>query len=311
MYSSTVISELYQKLQPSHPLAERAKNKGIEIFVSSDFLDFKSSEKTLRVSHRHSIYFQDVIDNFQFYFSSVVPEKIDGMLFVDFSSPRFHYIDQFELMPIYVPSFSEPFRTLTQYLEFSRIHEGSVVLDIGAYSGLSSIFFKEKVGDSGMVIAIEADEFNLQAMARNFDLYKKITKRDIVGIFGAIWSHNDGISFSAEGNMGSSACDIVGSGRGKVNLINSFTLSRIADSLNLSRVDFVKCDIEGGEIEMLADSYFFRHYKPRIIIECHNLPSGGDSVAPCIRLLDSIGYKSNVVSQDGYPLPLIQAVHSQ
>lgn len=178
------------------------------------------------------------------------------------------------------------------------------MIDLGAYSGLTSILFKEKVGSLGRVIALDADKQNIEACNKNFSLYKKLTSNNIDLVFGAIWNHCNGLSFSSEGNMGSSAVEIVGN-RGQTEQVRSFTLSKIAKYANLDYIDFIKCDIEGAEAVIFEDGDFFNSYRPRIIIETH-LVSGEETTEKCIRDLSKYGYICKRIIQEGVGLPLLE-----
>jgi hypothetical protein len=82
----------------------------------------------------------DIIDSFEYYYNSVFPiDDFNGNLVVDFSNPKYHEVVGFESQPIIFPSLAEPIITTTQYLDFADLQNDSVVIDLGAYSGLTSI----------------------------------------------------------------------------------------------------------------------------------------------------------------------------
>ena len=68
----------------------------------------------------------------------------------------------------------------------------------------------------------------------------------------AVWSHNEGVLFSHEGAMGSSAVAITGGNRGLERLVPGIRLQDFFTEHKLSHVDFVKIDIEGCEIRKLS-----------------------------------------------------------
>lgn len=207
-------------------------------------------------------------------------------------------------MPVFFPAFAEPLQTTTQYLEFAKLSPGSVVLDLGAYSGLTSIIFKRAVGHQGFVIAIEADSTNFDSVKRNINLYETIVghRGGIRLVKGAIWSHSNGLNFSSESNMGSSASTILGNHRGVVDFVPSYTLSDISKDLN--NVDFMKVDIEGAEIEVLRDSEFILRFLPKIIVETH-IVGNQMSTQAVLDLLEPLGYRCILCTQDGVELPLL------
>lgn len=282
-----------------------ARSKRVSITSGSDYIDFSNENRVIRLSKEHWFYGSDLLNSYEYYFNSVKPLKKNSTELVDFSTPRFHEVNGFDLMPVFFPSFCEPMSTTDQYLNFAKLHEGSTVIDLGAYSGLTSILFKELVGESGKVIAVDADSINLDSIKKNFNLYEKITGKTIDILNGAIWNHCDGLNFSSEGNMGSSATDIVGDLRGKNNIIKSYTLSKLAEIYNLEDIHFIKCDIEGAERVIFEDVHFFKNFKPRIIIECHFVDELDTSVK-CIEDLTKYGYTCKHIEQHGVSLPLLE-----
>jgi FkbM family methyltransferase len=252
------------------------------------------------------IYVPEIINHFNYYFSSVSNVKSGDKNIVDYSYPRYHDVVGFDLHPIMFPSFAEPVDTTTQYMDFAGLREGMTVIDLGAYSGLTSIIFQEAVGKSGRVVAIDADEQNIECIIKNFRLYEKIRNVKIDLIAGAVWDNNDGLEFSSEGNMGASAASIVGGkNRGRVRRVPSFTLSKIAELSAFDRVDFIKCDVEGAESVVFNDGEFFKRHRPRLIIETHKV-GDGTTTQKCISDLTAYGYAcEEIVQAGGSDTPLL------
>lgn len=298
------IDELYQHL--NHPIANLAEQKNIQIKATAHYLDFILEQKIIRIALKHFVYSGDIIGSFEYYFTAVQPLVFNGYQLVDYSIPKYHNVVGFDLMPVFFPSFSEPVLTTQQYLNFANLKSGSTVFDLGAYSGLTSIMFKELVGKFGSVIALDADEQNILALRENLELYKKITGNEIDLVYGAIWNHNDGLSFSSEGNMGASASALVGTHRGNNMLVKSLTLSHLAEITKVNSVDFIKCDVEGAEAVIFEDAMFFTKYSPRIILETHNIGNNGTTAAKCIADLEKFGYVCKQIHQSGVALPLIE-----
>ena len=300
-----MLSHLYEYFQD--PLNNLAQQHGIEIRASSRSLDFIQGTNIIRISHDHLIYGEGIIQSFQHYFSAVESQPMDGIYnLVDYSTSRYQTVNGFGLMPIYFPSFVEPMSTTHAYLDFARILPGSTVLDLGAYAGQTSIIFKELTGPYGRVVALDADPMNIRAIRKNFSLYSVIRNHHIDLVYGAIWSHSRGITFSSENNMGSCAAEIVGldTGRGQDVAVPSFTLSSLAERVDLRSVDFIKCDVEGAELQVFEDADFFQRFRPRILVETHKV-NGLGSADQCVQLLSSYGYHCRVVQPHimaGFPL---------
>jgi FkbM family methyltransferase len=245
-----------------------------------------------------------MLSNFDYYFEGVIPSKQGKKEIVDYSKPAWHDVKNFDLMPIYFNSMSEPTKTINAYVELSEISEGSVVIDLGAYSALTSIIFDQRVGQTGLVVAIEADRENYLTCVKNSSLYEKITKKKIHLVNAAIWRDTNGIIFSSEGTMGSSVVDIIGNDRAENIFVNTVTLMSLANDFKLERVDFIKCDIEGAESVALNAPDFFNKYKPRIVIECH-IVDGVSTEYSCRSFMENFGYTCTLKDQEGYPLKLL------
>lgn len=289
-----------------HFLKIKAKKNKLSIKSGKHYYEFHSNNgKVIRLNKRHLIYGKDIIDSFDYYFSAVEPLLVGSIRLVDYSLPKYHDVVGFDKHPIYFPSLAEPILTTHQYLGFANINDSDIVLDLGAYSGLTSIIFKEKVGKNGKVIAIDADEQNSRAIRKNFSLYQKITGNNIDFLNKAVWIHDKVLKFSHEGNMGSSASEIVGDYRGDVTFVPCIKLSLIANLYELKKVNFIKCDVEGAESVIFEDRDFFKKYLPRIIVETH-LIDNVETTEKVISDLSKYGYTFKKIIQTGVTLPLLE-----
>lgn len=293
-------------------LADETALSGLKIKSWPNCIDIidEASARMIRVNRANSVYVLDMINSFDYYFSSAAPISIQskGKRYkaVDFSTPRFHQVDGFLDFPLMCPSLTEPYITAQQYLDFAELTEGMVAIDLGSYSGLTSIAFSKAVGATGKVIALEPDPVNYEAAQTNIAYHTRINNLDNIVLMHAAASSKKGVlSFSSEGAMGSADASLVGNYRGKLVEVESLGLADIVEVNQLERVDFVKMDIEGSEEQVLAASEdFFRRFKPRIIIEPH-LVNKVLSDKTISAILQSYGYKCENISQHGVLSPLV------
>lgn len=278
--------------------------RGIKITKSKGLIRVLKKNKEIRLRASHLIYLGDILSNFDYYFSGVIPSKEGKKEIIDYSKSAWHDVQNFDLMPVYFNSFSEPMTTTNQYIKFFEISEGSVIIDLGAYSALTSIIFDQRVGQTGLVIAIEADRENYLTCVKNLSLYEKITKKKIHLVNAAIWRDTNGIMFSSEGSMASSAVDIVGNDRAENIFVNTVTLMSLVNDFKLERVDFIKCDIEGAESVALNAPDFFNKYKPIVVMELHFI-DGVSTEYSCRSFMENFGYICTLKDQEGYPLKLL------
>ena len=209
------------------------------------------------------------------------------------------------------PSLAEPIGTTQQYIEFAKLSEKSVAIDLGAYSGLASMLFDMEISKNnknaeGKVVAVDADLKNVECIKYNLSEYKKCTGKHIEYINAAVSSFDGTVGFCCDGCLGAAIIKFVGA-RGSVSKIPCVKLSTIAKKYNLKRVDFIKCDIEGAEVDVFNDREFFEKYSPRMIVECHRLSNGltTDTVVKCLK---KVGYSCKEVEQIGFDLPLLECV---
>ena len=243
----------------------------MEIRLLSHGMDFHRGQDCIRISHPHLIYAQGIIDHFDLYHSAVESTRTASVNLVDYSRPAHHRVRGWPLMPLHAPSFLEPITTTLDYLPALALRQGDHVLDLGSYAGQTAIIFAQHVGPMGRVQPVDADPVNIASQQINFDLYARLAGQAITPIHAAVWSHDQGLEFSCEGNMGSSAVELVGHNRGLDRVrVDSLRLSSLARRAGLGRVDVIKCDIEGAETEIFADAEFFNSYRPRtIMVETH------------------------------------------
>jgi FkbM family methyltransferase len=300
-----LIISIYSSIFSNSIIVANAKNNNINVKFYKSSIDFQSQNKIIRINNKHIVYSMDIVNSFDYYYNSVVSvDDFNGNFLVDFSTPKFHEVVGFTSQPIIFPSLAEPLVTTIQYLDFADLQMDSVVIDLGAYSGLTSILFKQKCGN-GEVIAVDADERNLMCISKNLKLFNTISGLEIKLLNGAVWNHNEGLFFSNEGNMGSSAVSIIGERIvDSKKFVNSYKLIDIVNKFGLKKVDFIKCDVEGAEAVIFNDDEFFNKFKPRIIVEPHFV-DGQITTSKVEDTLRNYGYKFNLIEQHGVALPLL------
>ena len=94
-----------------HSLADAASSRGLEVWLTAEHFDVCDGSRVVRLNNRHLVYARDIVDSFDYYFGAVEPRKTCGIEIVDYSSPRYHDVKGFDLMPVLFPSLSEPIVT--------------------------------------------------------------------------------------------------------------------------------------------------------------------------------------------------------
>jgi FkbM family methyltransferase len=259
---------------------EMARAKGLRLQNGGDHYAFSDGHRTLRVAPAHLNYYQTIVEQFHTYVDAV-----EGNV-VDFSTPRWFTLKQ-SRKEIYLNSFSEGDALAELYLAHSGLAEGGVALDIGANCGMISVFLAERV-KSGTVVALEPDPANYAALLKNAQRHGG----NIRPVNAAIWKEEGAVSFRADGTMGAAI-----SNRGHIS-VPAITLMSAARGL--PRIDFVKMDVEGAEMEVIPyATEFLRSFPARWVIEVHDKIRGLDILS---RVFTECGYEVTVLAKDPAPL---------
>ena len=182
--------------------------------------------------------------------------------------------------------------------DFSMVPRDGVVMDVGGNIGAVAIYLAAKVGSAGRVIAYEPDERNLTVFRRNLEANGSPAQVQLVP--KGISDHEGVLEFYSGGNYTSSfqKTDYVQREVEKYNVVRIpvTTLDAEAARLNLTRLDFVKMDIEGSEVAALQGAQAtLRRFHPPILVETH-IVNGQSTAAEVEKLLTQCGYR-NIVRQ--------------
>jgi FkbM family methyltransferase len=259
------------------------------------YLALRKGQRELRLSISHNNYIDDAAQRLDYYLDAIVPESVGGKEVGDFTTPRLHRIRGVEEQFLFT-SFPEGLDTANAYFEAFHIQPGDVVIDAGAYCGLTAYLFSKAVGPTGTVVAIEADPRNYEALRANLD---RLEAPNIIPIHAAVWREKGVVDFASEGNMGSAVLEVSPTKPHRVS-VPSLTLSDICAQLSLTRVDHVKMDIEGAEYEVIpASGKFIETYRPDFLIEMHLEKDGGVNVEKLRKYFSELRYDMRTVPQPG------------
>jgi FkbM family methyltransferase len=173
------------------------------------------------------------------------------------------------------------------YFLNTRIKPGSIIIDIGANLGYFSRLFAEWTGPGGQVHAVEPVKEMRTQLTRNTQNLQQVTIYPF-----ALGKEEKSILL---GNDSRRMLGYMASGRHSVlkegeDAIDTFPAEMKRGSVlfrDLTRIDLIKCDVEGHEYPILEDMReLIDVHKPDILLE-----SSGVSRTKCFELLTSLGYR--------------------
>jgi FkbM family methyltransferase len=261
-----------------------------------------SGDRTVLVASRHYPYVQDILEDFDYHFDAVGNQLIDGKRTVDYSCPVEHVLKP-SGRPFFFTSFPESDATTSLYLEHARLSPGDIVFDVGAYCGATSHSFSHAVGPQGRVFAFEPDANNFEALQKNLARHEL---SNVTPIAKGLWSETTTLMFQSEGNLGSAVSSTAGR-KTSLAMIPVISLDDAIEETEISRLDFVKIDIEGAEVAVLKHAVsFWTRFHPDFMIEPH-MVDGRVCTDEVCRILAGHGYRCEIIPQAGLHLPLIFA----
>ena len=241
-------------------------------------------------------YGYDMVEWFDHYFNSVEPNPHfngDEMV-ADFTGFKVHILAGSRARFAF-PSLPEPEIIAQSYLKAVPLEEGNVVLDLGAYAGVSAWTFSKAVGRTGRVISVEPDPANWKCLVSNIEAHRMF---NVTPVHVAVWTHDGMEDFQADGSLGAGFCWAMDRTYAKIP-VQVRRLESIVRACSLDRIDLIKMDIEGAELAVLQDSVdLLSLYRPKLIVEPHRI-HGFWITQHVIDLLKSMDYKVEMLDQDG------------
>ena len=177
------------------------------------------------------------------------------------------------------------------YLSKYKLKKGDIVLDLGAFFGSFSIIAAKKVGPSGRVISYEPDRRNFEIMKKNV---QESGLKNITLINKAVFSKK------AVLNISSSFADsnVFEKDLSKTSKVEADTIDNEIKRLKLKKVDFVKMDVEGAELEIMEGAKSSIKAVKNWAIACYHKRDGkrtGEILKP---LFEKNGFRVSI----GFPI---------
>lgn len=148
--------------------------------------------------------------------------------------------------------------------------EGDYVIDGGGCWGDTPLYFAHRVGDQGKVYAFEFNSENLEILNKNLNLNPALLKR-IEVVPRALWgTSNEVIRYSANGPATSLAQAMENDGQGSLQ-VTTVSIDDFVRERKLPKVDFIKMDIEGAELNALKGAEeTLRLFRPNLAISIYH-----------------------------------------
>jgi FkbM family methyltransferase len=169
--------------------------------------------------------------------------------------------------------------------------EGDIVVDCGAHIGKYTIYASKLVGSRGKVLAIEPEPRNFEILNKNCQINHC---KNVILLNNAVWDSDKELKLFITNAVTEHSLKRVTQNFIKVRALK---LDTLLGKLKLEKVDWLKIDAEGAEIEVLkgAKKYLTKGKIKNIIIESEK----PKELLPTIKKL---GYSVKQIYQNYYLL---------
>jgi FkbM family methyltransferase len=201
-------------------------------------------------------------------------------------------------------------QTVEKVYDHRSVHvmTGDIVIDCGAHiGGFTRIAL---LSGARLVVAVEPEKSNIIAFKRNFA--EALKNGRVILVEKGVWD-KDGTLPLHLSTVGDSHSVAIAQNSGKDEVIELTTIDHLVENLKLPRVDFVKFDIEGSELNALTGAkQVLKRWRPRLAVSSYH--KKGDPSAICSSIWNvQPGYlvesKDRLRGPDGSEVPKVLFFH--
>ncbi len=171
-----------------------------------------------------------------------------------------------------------------------HLRPGQTTLDIGSHKGAYAYWMCKRVGRLGRVIAFEP----LAELAAYLVRIKEAFRFEQMQVVAAALSSQAGTAelFQPESNPRGGATLEAPRGQGSTIRVPVVTLDDQLQQLGCRPVHFIKCDVEGHELEVLQGGrQMLEADRPILLLECQEFRHPEGQTARVFSFLRSLGYE--------------------
>ena len=171
-----------------------------------------------------------------------------------------------------------------------KAEAGDIVIDAGGCWGETCLYFAHEAGPDGAVVAFEFIPSNLAVLQRNRELNPHLAGNYHV-VAHPVWSTSGLKLYYVDWGPGSRVTDDINKYHSWEGIVETVTIDETLASLGFDRVDFIKMDIEGAELEALKGAEAsIRKHRPKLAISLYHKPDDFESIPRYLAGLD-LGYR--------------------
>lgn len=175
---------------------------------------------------------------------------------------------------------------------YSNIKKEDIVLDVGANVGDVSMMASKIVSEKGYIYGFEPDPTNFLRLNKNLSL-NNFQNIDVINKGIGDKKGRFSLSIIDDRNRGMNKIVKTQSGTNTINEIDVIRLDDFVNERGLKKIDVIKIDVEGFEMNVLKGAEaIIKKYQPILFIEIddNHLKEQNTSAKELVSLVKSLGY---------------------
>ncbi|WP_310391097.1 FkbM family methyltransferase [Hymenobacter sp.] len=173
--------------------------------------------------------------------------------------------------------------------KFVSNSDAPYIIDCGVNIGLSLIYFK-KNHPKAKILGFEPDANVYNTCLNNL---KSFGFEDIEVENAAVWKEDGAINFLPDNSLGGKIVDSADAG--VTRRVNKIDAVRLNTYLN-QKIDFLKIDIEGSELEVMRDCKNNLHHVENLFVEYHSPWEKPQELAELLTIMREAGFRYYIES---------------
>lgn len=272
----------------------QGKKQGYKILYHRNSIEIILSNQKMRLSDGQWVYVPELLSNWGRFFGAIYPEFDGTYDVVDYSKSMRHKLIKANTTFL-IPGLCESYDSSDVYFQDYQPKDGDIVFDCGAYCGIVTYRLSKLVGNKGRVFAFEPDEKNFDALCTNIQMHKL---KNVTPLNMGLYSRSTKLRFNTEGNPGSAFTDTALRDR-RSTMVEVMSLEDAYRGLELTKLNFIKMDIEGAEIPVIEGSTdFIQRSNLRFSIASYHVVDGIPTYLRLAKIFPKLGYKIITHNQD-------------
>lgn len=184
------------------------------------------------------------------------------------------------------------FHIIKGYLAKYDLKKGDIVIDGGAFDGFFTFYAAEIVGDEGKVIAFEPNQTHFKTLVK-----QKLKKKydNVILINKGLWCEEGlfKLKTKSSGEYMEASFYFDKDNESKIMTVSVTSLDQELRKIRIEKVDYIKMDIEGAEIEAIKGAKnLLKNNNINLAIASYHIIDGEKTYIKLEKILKEYGYKT-------------------